>query len=149
MSSHPVSSIQYQFRLSKPQLSLFLSVCRKLFSLRRMRLMANLSFLTASWISFVTISLRLSRVHKKPSVLPSTSKEMILLSGTTMGRLSLGGALARIRFPRSSLLAVRRSRSSMEPPSTENRAWCVRRFVWPTSAGSSITQRPLCGSGLR
>ena len=45
---HPHLRMPNQFLLSKPQLSLFLSVCRKLFSFRRMRLKLNVSFLTAS-----------------------------------------------------------------------------------------------------
>jgi hypothetical protein len=47
--------------------------------------MLKTSFLIASKTSFVAISLRLSSVHKNPSVLPSISKEMIESSGITRG----------------------------------------------------------------
>ena len=52
-----------------------------------MRLIPNFSFFTASWASFGTTIRLLSSVQIKESVLPSTSKDMILSSGTTMGRM--------------------------------------------------------------
>src|SRR5690242_12505854 len=74
-----------EFRLSSPHESLFLSVWRKLFSFNLTRLIPKTSFLMASSTSLEAISRRLSSVHKNPSVLPSTSKEMIESSGMTNG----------------------------------------------------------------
>jgi hypothetical protein len=47
--------------------------------------MSKLSFFTASCTSFPIISFRLSSVQINPSVLPSNSNDMMLLSGTMMG----------------------------------------------------------------
>src|SRR6476620_548173 len=77
--------IKNQFLLSSPQVSLFRSVCRKLFSLSRIRLSIKDSFLTASCTSLVMISLLESRAQIAWSDRLSISKEIMLSSGTIIG----------------------------------------------------------------
>src|ERR1700733_12348973 len=75
-----------QFLVSNPQESFPRRVCRKLFSFSRIRLSVNDSLRTASCTCLSTISFRESSAQIKWSALPSISKEMMLLSGTMMGR---------------------------------------------------------------
>src|SRR5687767_4821464 len=90
----PVKKCNSYFLLSRPHESFLRKVCKKLFSFKRTRLSIKISFLTANKTDLSTISRRESSAQIILGERLSTSKEIMVLSGTTMERtFKLCGAI--------------------------------------------------------